>query len=76
MCGSATVVLESLQYGSLTNDSTFVLIVSVCSLVNQTTPSVPLDVVHHQHERKVMQYIQHCGGSGLVYMTVVSAALI
>ena len=40
------------------------------SLVNQTTSSTALDVLHHQHPRVlVMQYIQRCGGRGLVYET-------
>ena len=34
-------------------------------LVNQTTPTAALDVLHVL----VMQYIQRCNGSGLVYET-------
>ena len=52
----------------------------VSSLMNQTTPSAALDVLHHhQHGDAihpalrngmlVMQYIQCCGGSGLIYET-------
>ena len=36
----------------------------LASLVNQTSPSAALDVLHHQH-------IQRCGGSGLVYETTI-----
>ena len=41
------------------------------SLVDQTTPSAALDVLHHQHAEGVMQYIQRYGGSGLVHETMV-----
>ena len=37
----------------------------ITSLVNQTTPSAALDVLRVL----VMQYIQRCGGSGLVHET-------
>ena len=35
------------------------------SLVNQTTPTIALDVL-------VMQYVQRCGGSGMVYETMLA----
>ncbi len=46
-----------------------------CSLVNQTTRSTALDVLHHQHAELVMQYIQRCGGSGLVHETRIAVPL-
>ena len=39
------------------------------SLVNQTTPSAALGVLHHQHTGGRV-VIQHCGGSGLVQETM------